>query len=55
MVANVADVFEREVKSSTERLLALLVPAVTILMGLVIAGIIMTILTTMLSINDLAV
>ena len=55
MVANVADVFEREVKSSTERLLALLVPAVTILMGLVIAGIITTILTTMLSINDLAV
>jgi general secretion pathway protein F len=55
MVSNVAEVFEREVQTSTQRLLALLVPAVTILMGLVIAGIITTILTTMLSINDLAV
>jgi general secretion pathway protein F len=54
MVAKVAEVFEREVQTSTQRLLALLVPVVTILMGLVIAGIITTILTTMLSVNDLA-
>jgi general secretion pathway protein F len=54
MLAKVADLFEREVKTSTERMVALLVPAVTIVMGIVIAGIITTILTTMLSVNDLA-
>ena len=54
MLSKVADLFEREVKTATERLVALLVPAVTIVMGIVIAGIITTILTTMLSVNDLA-
>jgi general secretion pathway protein F len=54
MLSKVADLFEREVKTSTDRLVAMLVPVVTIVMGIVIAGIITTILTTMLSVNDLA-
>ena len=54
MLTKVADLFEREVKTSTERLVSMLVPVVTIVMGIVIAGIITTILTTMLSVNDLA-
>ncbi|WP_340116988.1 type II secretion system F family protein [Pelagibius sp. 7325] len=54
MLSKVADLFEGEVKTATERLVALLVPTVTLVMGIVVAGIITTILTTMLSVNDLA-
>ena len=38
-----------------ERLLALLVPGITISMGVLIATIIASVLTAMISINDLAV
>ena len=39
---------------TTQRLVALLVPAITILMGLAVAGIVASLMTAMLSLNDLA-
>ena len=39
---------------STQRLVALLTPAITIAMGAVIAGIVSSLLLAMLSLNDLA-
>jgi general secretion pathway protein F len=38
-----------------QRMVALLVPVVTILMGLLVAGIVGSLLVAMLSLNDLAI
>ncbi|MEJ1968512.1 MAG: type II secretion system F family protein [Rhizomicrobium sp.] len=54
MLLKQADLYEHDVKHAIERLLALLVPAMTIAMGLVVAGLIASILVAILSINDLA-
>jgi general secretion pathway protein F len=49
-----AEIHEEAVRVSTQRLVALLTPAITILMGAVIAGIVSSLLLAMLSLNDLA-
>jgi general secretion pathway protein F len=54
MLAKVADIYDEEVSRATARMLALLVPVVTIAMGLMIAAIIMSILTAIFSVNTLA-
>ena len=54
MLLRQADLYERSVKHTVERLLALLVPVLTILLGMVVAGLIASILVAILSINDLA-
>jgi general secretion pathway protein F len=54
MLSKLADIYDEEVARTTARLLALLVPALTIGMGVMIAGIIMSILTAILSVNTLA-
>jgi general secretion pathway protein F len=54
MLSKLADIYDEEVARTTARLLALLVPALTIGMGVMIAGIIMSILTAILSVNSLA-
>jgi general secretion pathway protein F len=54
MLLRQAELYEREIRYSIERLLALLVPLLTILMGALVAGLIASILTAILSINDLA-
>jgi len=54
MLAKLADIYDEEVARTTARLLALLVPALTIGMGVMIAGIITSILTAILSVNTLA-
>ena len=55
MLQEVAEIYEQEVQRALERLLALLVPAITIAMGAAIALIIVAVMTAMISINDLAV
>ena len=55
MLNEVAATCEEEAERTVERLIALLVPAITIGMGLVIVAIIATVMTAMISINDLAV
>jgi general secretion pathway protein F len=54
MLTKLADIYDEEVARTTSRLLALLVPVLTISMGIMIAGIIMSILTAILSVNSLA-
>jgi general secretion pathway protein F len=55
MALRAADIHDEQVHQSVERLIALLVPAITILMGVVVAGIVGSLLVAMLSLNDLAV
>lgn len=53
MLLKTADIYEDEVKRTVDRLLALLVPALTIVLGLLIAGIIGSILAAILSVYRL--
>jgi general secretion pathway protein F len=54
MLFRVADAYEREVHQAIQRLMAILIPALTFGMALLIGGIIVSILVPMLSINQLA-
>jgi general secretion pathway protein F len=54
MLMRLADIFDREVQRTVERLLALLVPIVTIGLGFLVAGIIGSVLVAILSVNELA-
>jgi general secretion pathway protein F len=54
LLVEAAAILENESETSLERLLALLVPALTIGMGLLITGLIGSVLIGLLSVNDLA-
>jgi general secretion pathway protein F len=54
LLLKVAEIYERETRRAIDRLLALLVPAITIGLGLVVAVVIGSILTAILSVYDLA-
>jgi general secretion pathway protein F len=54
MLFKVADIFEGETRRSIDRMLALLGPALTIGLGLIVAAVIGSILTAVLSVYDLA-
>jgi len=54
MLAKVAIVYDKEIKTAIQRMLALLEPALIVILGIVIAGIIISILMAILSVNDLA-
>ena len=45
---------EEKTRLATQRLTALLVPAMTILMGVAVGGIVASLMTAMLSLNNLA-
>ncbi len=53
MLVKVADIYDQEVERTIERLMALLVPALTIALGLLVAAIIMSVLTAMFSVYEL--
>jgi general secretion pathway protein F len=53
MLLKIADIFEAETRRSVDRALALLAPTVTIVLGIVVAGVILSILTALLGIYDL--
>jgi general secretion pathway protein F len=55
MMLRMSDAFDREVETSIQRLLMLLEPALIVGLGIVIAGIIMSVLIGIISINDLPV
>ncbi len=55
ILLRIADIFDREVQRTMERLLALLVPLLTVGLGMVIAAIIGSVLVAILSINKLAI
>jgi general secretion pathway protein F len=54
MALRAADIHDEQVHHSVQRLVSLLVPIVTIVMGLIVAGIVSSLLVAMLSLNDLA-
>jgi general secretion pathway protein F len=54
MLLRVADLAEDNVRTRIDRLFTLLTPVITIVMGLIIGGLIMSIMSAVLSINDLA-
>ncbi|ADJ29713.1 type II secretion system F family protein [Nitrosococcus watsonii] len=54
MLGQVAEAYDLEVESTIKRLLALLEPVLILTLGVVIAGIIMSILVAILSVNELA-
>jgi general secretion pathway protein F len=54
MLIRIADIYDREVHTTVKRLLALMEPVLILGLGLVIGGIIMSILVAILSVNDLA-
>lgn len=54
MLFKIADIFETETRRSIDRMLALLGPLLTVVLGLVVAGVIGSILTAILSVYDLA-
>jgi general secretion pathway protein F len=55
MLIKLAEIYDQETRRNIERLLAMLVPAITIAMGAVVALVISTILTAILSVYDLAI
>ena len=54
MALRAADIHEEKTRLAVGRLVSLLVPVITIVMGAAIAGIVVSLLTAMLSLNDLA-
>lgn len=54
MLLKIADIYDQEVRQAVSRALALFTPALTIVLGLLIAGIISSILLAILSINEIA-
>ena len=54
MLLRVADIYDEEVKRTIQRLLAMLVPVMTICIGILVAGIIATMLTAILSTYELS-
>ena len=54
MMSEAADILDRDVQTKLDRLSALLLPAVTILLGLVVAAIMSGVVSGILAANDLA-
>jgi len=54
MLLRVAGIYDKQLRTSIQRMLAMLEPALIISLGLMIAGIIVSILLAILSVNDLA-
>lgn len=54
MLLRQADLDEQRIRHAVDRLLSLLVPGLTILLGLLVGGLIASMLTAILSLNDLA-
>lgn len=54
MLARTSEIYERDVETTVERLISLLVPIVTIGMGLIVGGLVASVLVGILSLNDLA-
>ena len=54
MLTRLADVLDRDVRTALQRIVALLTPAITIVMGGVVAGVIASIMSAILGFNDMA-
>jgi general secretion pathway protein F len=54
MLTRLADVLDRDVRTRLERLIGILTPAITVLLGVTVAAIIASIMSAILGFNDLA-
>ncbi|MCF6202869.1 MAG: type II secretion system F family protein [Methylococcaceae bacterium] len=54
MLERTANTYDKQLKITIERMLAMMEPIIIVVMGMLIAGIIMSILSAILSVNDLA-
>lgn len=54
MLGRLADVLDREVRNSVQRMIAILTPAITVVMGGIVATVIASIMSAILGFNDLA-
>jgi general secretion pathway protein F len=54
MLIKIADIYDKQLSNSIQRMLSLLEPTLIIFLGLIIGGIIVSILLAILSVNDLA-
>jgi general secretion pathway protein F len=55
MLSRLADVLDREVRNSIQRIIAILTPAITVAMGAIVATVIASIMSAILGFNDLAI
>jgi general secretion pathway protein F len=55
MLLRAATVFEQQTQRSVDRLMMLLTPLLTLVMALLVGGIIVTVMSAILSINEIAV
>lgn len=55
MLDQLADTLERDVRNATQRLISIMTPLITIILGITVAGIIACIMSAILGINDLAI
>ena len=55
MLLRVSAVFDRKTQDSIDRLMTTLTPVLTIAMAVMVGGLVMTIMSALLSINQLAV
>ncbi len=54
MLIKMAEIYDHEVQRSIRRFLAILTPALTVFLGILIAGVIVSILVAILSVNEIA-
>jgi general secretion pathway protein F len=54
MLGRLGDVLDRDVRTALARLISILTPAITIVMGAAVAGVIASIMSAILGFNDLA-
>jgi general secretion pathway protein F len=54
MLTRLADVLDRNVRTAIDRLVSIMTPAITVLMGLIVATVIASIMSAILGFNDLA-
>ena len=54
MLTEIAEIYAEEAVQTLERLTTLVTPAVTLLLGVVVSGILAALLSAVLAINDLA-
>ena len=54
LLIEAADILDRESQGTLDRLLSILVPSITIMMGAIVAALIASVLVGILSLNDLA-
>jgi general secretion pathway protein F len=53
MLERIAELYDREVASATQKMLALLEPLLIVGLGVVVAGVIMSLLLAIVSVHDL--